>query len=81
MDSRRSVARLLAAGVWTSAAMLAAGLYFREEHWLRGGLIVLLATPPARVMALLLAWAWEKDWLFAGASLAVLGLMSLPLLF
>jgi uncharacterized membrane protein len=35
------------------------------------GLIVLLATPAARVVALLLAYARRKQWLFAGLSFFV----------
>lgn len=36
------------------------------------GLIVLLATPAARVAALLIAFARRREWLFSGLSLLVL---------
>jgi uncharacterized membrane protein len=36
------------------------------------GLLVLLATPVFRVASMIVAFGWEKDWLFAAISVAVL---------
>ena len=41
------------------------------------GLIVLVATPAARVAALLIAFARRREWLFSGLSLMVLFVLAL----
>ena len=41
------------------------------------GLLVLLATPAARVVALLVAFTRRKLWIFSGVSLIVLGVLAL----
>lgn len=41
------------------------------------GLIVLLATPAARVFALLIVFAHRRSWLFAGLSVVVLAVLAL----
>jgi len=43
------------------------------------GLLVLLATPAARVVALLVAFARRRLWLFSGVSLIVLVVLALSL--
>ena len=78
MDSPRLVGALLGGGVWTSAALLAAGLVL-GEGWLRAGLLVLLATPALRVAALLAAWLSERRWGFAAVAATVLLLLGLAL--
>lgn len=39
------------------------------------GLLILLVTPAARVIALLVGFAWRRSWLFSLLSLLVLGVM------
>jgi uncharacterized membrane protein len=41
------------------------------------GLLVLLATPAARVLALLVAFARRREWLFAGISAVVVAILAL----
>jgi uncharacterized membrane protein len=41
------------------------------------GLLVLLATPFARVVALVIAFASRREWLFAGISLVVIAILAL----
>jgi uncharacterized membrane protein len=41
------------------------------------GLLVLLATPAARVVALLIVFAARRQWLFAGVSFAVMVILAL----
>jgi len=41
------------------------------------GLLVLLATPIARVVALLVGFSWRKAWLFSGIGLVVLVVLAL----
>jgi uncharacterized membrane protein len=40
------------------------------------GLLILLATPAARVLALTVAFARRREWVFAGASIAVLVILA-----
>ena len=76
----RSVGRVLRAGVVVSSSSLAVGLALTlgwgvgpwEIGLLSGGLIVLLATPVARVVISVLGYALERDWLFAALTAIVL---------
>jgi uncharacterized membrane protein len=43
------------------------------------GLLVLLATPIARVAALLVAFAWHRSWRFCGICLVVLAILALSI--
>ena len=73
------VGRLLEAGVVVSAVALAAGLLMwmimRDSRiassLLSGGLIVLMLTPLARVVASLIAWARMRDWFFVWTTVMV----------
>lgn len=57
------------AGVWRDA------LSFRSRGWIQIGLLVLIATPVARVIFLLFAFARERDRLYTMVTLIVLGLL------
>jgi uncharacterized membrane protein len=73
------VGRLLQAGVWVSAACLAAGLALwmslgstpLSNRLLTTGLVVLMLTPLARVVASLVAYVRLRDWFFAGTTVLV----------
>jgi hypothetical protein len=73
------VGRLLQGGVWLAALCLAAGLTLwmaLGDTWLAhdlltGGLIVLMLTPLARVIASLVAYVRLRDWFFVGTTVVV----------
>jgi len=75
----RQVGRLLQAGVWTAAVCLTIGLVSWTalgpgrfgDVLLRIGLIVLMLTPLARVVASLVAYVRLRDWFFAATTLMV----------
>jgi uncharacterized membrane protein len=70
---------VLRAGVTISAACLALGLvllFFGADMPARAllhiGVVVLLATPIARVVVSVVEYAVERDWVFVGLTLTVL---------
>jgi uncharacterized membrane protein len=73
------VGRLLEAGVVVSAVALAAGLLMwvmmRDSRIASGllsaGLIALMLTPLARVVASLIAWVRLRDWFFVWTTVMV----------
>jgi Protein of unknown function (DUF1634) len=75
--------RLLNAGVLTSAALLAAGLFLWEATpWhqtggaiLTTGLIVLMATPILRVLVSVIEYWRMRDWFFVVTTLVVLAVL------
>lgn len=72
--------RLLVAGVIASAALLTAGLGLWLAHradgagmWLmKAGLVVLMATPIARVLVSFVEYVRIRDWLFVATTIVVL---------
>ena len=74
------VGRLLHAGVWIASGCLAAGLatwmalgpHRVANGFLTGGLVVLMLTPLARVIASLVAYIRLRDWFFATTTVLVL---------
>jgi uncharacterized membrane protein len=75
----RSVGRVLQAGVTTSTVCLAAGLLLSlvtqgpvTNVLLNTGVIVLLATPVARVIVSIVEYAGERDWPFVTLTAIVL---------
>ncbi len=74
------VGRILRAGALLSTAILVLGLALHvalpasnlSDTVLRAGLIILIATPVARVVASVVDYSLQRDWLFAGLTLAVL---------
>ena len=75
--------RLLFAGAMASTALLAIGvalwmLGLRNgvSGWfLNAGLIILMATPMARVVVSFVEYLRERDWVFAATTCAVLGVL------
>ena len=73
------VGRLLEAGVALSAATLGVGLLLWliagdsriARGVLTGGLVALMLTPLARVVASLIAWVRLKDWFFVSTTVMV----------
>jgi uncharacterized membrane protein len=74
------VGRVLRLGALLSAAILAVGLALHialpaspvPDLILRAGLIILIATPVARVVASVVDYTLQRDWLFAALTFAVL---------
>jgi len=75
-----AIGRVLRLGVLTSSACLGAGLVITLASGSTGvagglltaGLVVLLATPAARVVVSAITYARERDWLFVALTLTVL---------
>jgi uncharacterized membrane protein len=76
----RWLGRILTAGVLASTGLLAVGLILQllgvqpggAAALTRGGLIVLMATPVARVVVSVVEYALERDWLFTALTTTVL---------
>jgi uncharacterized membrane protein len=76
----RWLGKILTAGVLASTGLLAAGLLLQllggepgaAVALTRAGLIVLMATPVARVVVSVTEYALERDWLFAVLTTTVL---------
>jgi uncharacterized membrane protein len=76
----RWLGKVLTVGTVASASLLAAGLVMQlagVNHGLaasltRAGLIILMATPVARVVVSVVEYATERDWLFTALTMAVL---------
>ena len=76
----RWLGKILTAGVATSTGLLAAGLLLQllgvepgaTAALTRAGLIVLMATPVARVVVSVIEYSVERDWLFAILTTTVL---------
>jgi uncharacterized membrane protein len=79
----RLLGRVLRLGLTTSVVVLAIGLILELGHVapavsdriLRVGLLILMATPVARVSAAALEYAAERDWTFLAVTLCVLGVL------
>jgi uncharacterized membrane protein len=79
----RLLGRLLFAGVVTSASFLGAGVVLwmlgRRDGFsaalLHSGLILLMATPVARVIVSFVEYVRARDWFFAMTTLGVLGVL------
>jgi uncharacterized membrane protein len=76
----RTLSRILKAGALTSTGLLAVGLLLElagidpalAAALTRAGLMVLMATPVARVVASVAEYAAERDWLFFALTGSVL---------
>ena len=74
-----ALGRLLRMGVLASSICLGAGLLMTLANasdalaaaMLTGGLVLLIATPAARVVASAVSYARRRDWVFVGLTLAV----------
>ena len=75
----RQLGRLLFAGVMSSALSLAAGLVLwvaggypaAANSILTAGLVILMITPLARVVASLVVYVRMRDWFFVGTTITV----------
>jgi uncharacterized membrane protein len=84
----RLVAGALGAGLSISLILLAFGLALTliqfapaaAEHLLRAGLIVLMATPMARVVVSAASYAIEGDWKFFFITLSVLAVLAISVI-
>ncbi len=75
----RLVSRLLGSGVAVSGLLLAAGLMAAPpagERLLHWGIVLLIATPVARVVLVAGAFAAQRQWRMFWASAGVLGLLA-----
>ena len=80
----RALARAMLGGVWLSAAVLAVGLLLAlarphtqdGELLLRGGLVLLMATPVLRVVLSVAEAIRRRDWFWLWTTLAVAVVLS-----
>jgi uncharacterized membrane protein len=75
--------RVLGVGIVISTALLVVGLTLfmvwpgRTSYWLlQAGLLILMATPVARVVVSAVEFVRLREWFFALASLGVLGVLA-----
>ena len=71
----RALEAVLTAGLAASAALLLAGIVSGNEATVRAGIVLLILTPVARVVAVAVGFLWARDWVFALLSLAVLAVL------
>jgi uncharacterized membrane protein len=84
----RWLGKVLTVGTVASASLLAAGLVMQltavnpgvAASLTRVGLIILMATPVARVVVSVVEYAFERDWLFTTLTMAVLIILTGSLL-
>jgi uncharacterized membrane protein len=67
---------VLAGGVLVSAAVLLGGLALGRPGLLHLGLVLLILTPVARVVAVTAGFALARDWTFAALALTVLAVLA-----
>jgi hypothetical protein len=67
---------ILTAGLAVSAALMLAGLALGSTATLRGGIVLLILTPVARVLAVTAGFLQAREWAFAALSLAVLAVLA-----
>lgn len=72
----RAIEAILMTGLGTSAALLLAGLVQPSVSTLRAGIVLLILTPVARVVAVTAGLLLARDWTFALLSLAVLAVIA-----
>jgi uncharacterized membrane protein len=71
----RTIEVVLMGGLAVSAVLLVAGLALDREVLLRWGILVLMATPVARVVVVTIGMLRERDWLFAAISVWILSVL------
>lgn len=72
----RTLEAILTAGLAVSATLLLSGLVLGNGSTLRTGVVLLILTPVARVLAVAVGFLYVRDWAFAALSLAVLGVLA-----
>lgn len=76
----RAVEAVLSGGLLLSAALLVGGLLLGSEPALRWGVMLLMATPAARVVVLTVGLLLRRDWAFALVSLWILSVLAASVL-
>lgn len=78
---------VLRVGVWTSSVLLVVGLGFWAagvDPWagrvLDTGLLILMATPAARVLVLLAEYTYTRDWFSVATTLGVIAVLVFTLI-
>ena len=77
----RTIEVVLTTGLLASAGLLVAGLALDRAALLKWGILILMATPVARVVVVTLGMLREKDWLFAAVSFWILAVLGSSLYF
>jgi uncharacterized membrane protein len=72
----RAIEAVLTTGVLLSGCLLLAGLALERPPLLRWGILLLLATPVARVVVVTAGLLRQRDWLFALVSLWILAVLA-----
>jgi len=72
----RILGTLLRAGVILAAAVVVAGGFLSSAGIIQLGLLLLIATPVARVVFSIVVFALQRDWLYVGITLAVLAVLA-----
>jgi uncharacterized membrane protein len=72
----RAIEVVLTAGIAVSMALLLWGVVSQGEQPMRWGIVLLMFTPVVRVVVVAVGLLYERDWLFAGISLFVLGILA-----
>jgi uncharacterized membrane protein len=72
----RTIEGVLFTGLVTSGLLLVAGLAVHADALLRGGIVILMVTPLARVVVLTAGLLRERDYLFGLVSLVVLAVLA-----
>lgn len=67
---------LLRAGVILAAGVVIAGVALSRPPVIQWGLILLIATPVARVVLSVVSFAIERDWLYVSITLVVLAVLA-----
>jgi uncharacterized membrane protein len=67
---------VLTGGLLASAALLTGGLLFSRAGVLRGGMLLLMLTPVARVVVLTAGLFRQRDYAFGSISLWILGVLA-----
>ena len=72
----RTIEVVLTAGLLASGGLLVAGLASGRAGLLKWGILILMATPVARVVVVTVGLLRERDWLFAAVSLWILAVLA-----
>lgn len=72
----RAIEAVLTLGVLASGLLLTAGLVSGRAAILRAGILLLLATPVARVVVVTIGMMHERDWVFTFVSLWILAVLA-----
>lgn len=71
-----SIEVALAGGILVSAGLMAWGLYASAPQALRWGLLILICTPVARVVILVIGLFEQRDFVFGPVSLVILAVLA-----